>query len=544
MALLVVPPTSQGSFIEQIGIDARAISLANNVTADPPGLMSIHYNPAGLAKLGEGGLVSAGMTVPIVRNTTRFEADPNFSGFAGGFNQDPLANTQSTNTGVQMYVPFYGTLGFQAVPALGISHRAPGSRWTFAVGQYAPFGAGIVNGKNDPTRFGGQSFYMQHLIYAAPAVSYRVNKTLSVGASFGLGQTAMGAKLDMRSPNDLVAMTRVLGNSTTGLEVPILSELTFPAPWFGGGVSPYDRLATAELRLRSDFSPSYNLGLLWEPTDWFSFGASYQSSIKSKLKGRYSIAYSEEWQRMANWFGSSPLLLVVSGMLGLPNRAVPVQSGNVVLNTEFPQIVNLGIMLRPFERLKLFSDLHWANWSVQKEDRFVFDQNIQLLQFVKVLGYTGGNRALVAQRNFKDTWNWGAAAELRLFDWLYLRGGYERRNSSAPPGFYDMLHPMPDLDSYGTGLGIKLKNGVEIDLGFGYMVSKTFRIENNGSVNINSTDFTKPVYNPYAGLNYEQKMRVYLGSMKTTMPLRIVEEILDGQLKMVKKILDHINPFK
>lgn len=541
-ALLAASCPARASFDEQMAIDATAVALANNVTAAPPGLMSIHYNPAGLAKLGDGSFFSQGVSVPIVRNTTKFEADPNFRGFAGGFNQDPLAGMESTNTGVRMYLPFYGTLDFQVAPSVGISHRNADSPWTFAIGQYAPFGAGIVNDKNDATRFGGQSVYQQHLIYAAPAVSYRVNKTLSVGASVGLGQTAMGATLDMRSPNDLVAMTKVLGNATTGLEIPIISELTFPAPWFGGGVSPYDKLATAELRLRSDFSPSFNLGVLWEPNDWFSFGACYQSPIKVHMEGRYNITYSDAWQRMVNWFGSSPTLLIISGMLGLPNRAVPNQSGTVKMDTEFPQMVNLGITLRPFDRLKLFSDIHWANWSAVKEDKFVFDQDIQILQFVKVLGYSGGNRELVTARNFRDTWNWGVAAEYRLLDWLYLRGGYERRNSSNPPGYYDMLHPIPDLDSFGTGFGIKLKSGVDFDVGLGYMVGK-IRIPDNGSVNLNSTEFTKPVYNPYAGLNYEQRMRIYIASVKATMPLHVMGEMLDSQMEMVKKVLKMLNPF-
>ncbi|HEY5513626.1 MAG TPA: hypothetical protein VIK40_08285, partial [Geomonas sp.] len=49
---LLDPARALGAFHEQLAVDPRAISLANNVTADPPGLMSIHYNPAGLSLLG------------------------------------------------------------------------------------------------------------------------------------------------------------------------------------------------------------------------------------------------------------------------------------------------------------------------------------------------------------------------------------------------------------------------------------------------------------------------------------------------------------
>lgn len=518
--LAFFPSNSLASFTEQLAIDTRAISLANNVTASPPGLMSIHYNPAGLSLLGDGNYFSMSATLPVIKKTSKFEADPEFKGFAGFEGQkDPLAGTEGTNSSGRMSLPFLGPQNFLVSPAIGLSHRAPGSDWTFAIGLYAPFAIGFIHAKeNDPSRFGGQSVYQQHLIFAAPAVSYQVNKTLSIGASVGLGQTAMGASLDMRSPNDIVGMTKVLGDATKGMEIPLISELTFRSPFFGGGIGPYDRVASFAVNLRDDFSPSYNLGLLWEPTDWFSFGASYQSEIKTHMVGTYKLSYSNEWQRMADWFGSTPTLLIISGMLGLPNKAVPEQSGIMTADNTFPQIVNLGVKVNPFKKLSILSDVHWANWSVLNKDRFVFDQKIQLLQFVKVLGYTGGENVLQLNRNFKDTWNWGVGAEYQLLDWLTLRAGYENRKSSVQNSLFDLLYALPNLDSYGAGLGIKLKNGMEIDLAAAYLVNKSYKIKNNQSLNMNSTEFTNPVYNPYAGLNYEQRTETYMGSFKLTLP--------------------------
>lgn len=527
-------------------MDTKAIALANNVTASPPGVMSIHYNPAGLSLLGDGNFFSQGVTVPIIRKTSRFEQDPNFRGFAGWEDKkDPVAGTEGTNTNGLMYIPFIGPVKFLVSPALGLSHREPGSKWTFAIGQYAPFAVGLNHGRtNDPARFGGQSVYQQHLIYAAPAVSYQVNKTLSIGASVGFGQSAMGATLDMRSPSDIVSMSRVLGDATKDMEIPLVSELFFRPPWFGGGINPHDSLASAELRLRDDFSPSFNLGLMWEPCEWFSFGASYQSAIKANMRGTYKLNYSEDWQRMVNWFGSTPTLLIISGMLGLPNKAVAQQSGNVSQDMEYPQIVNLGIKVKPFPRLSILSDLHWANWSVVKRDKIVFDQKIQLLQFVKVLGYTGGDNTLLLKRNFKDTWNWGVGVEYQLLDWLTLRAGYENRTTSTQTSLFDLLYALPDLDSYGAGVGITLKNGMVIDLALGYLVNKSYKIKNNGSTNLNySADFTKPVYNPYAGLHYEQKTITYMGSFKVTMPLAVMHEMMGHQAEMVKKAFKKLNPF-
>jgi len=418
---------------------------------------------------------------------------------------------------MKMYIPFYGTLNFLLSPTLGFSHRKPGSKWTFAWGTYAPIAIGIVHGDyDDPARFGGKSVYQQHLIYAAPTVSYKVSSSLSLGVSVGLGQTAMGAEVDMRDPNDLVALTRVLGNATEGLEIPILSELTLPPPWFGGGVGPYDQVASMELSLRDDFSPSYNLGLLWQPKDWFSFGLCYHSAIKVDFRGDYRFDYTDVWQRMVHWFGTSPLLVNVAGMLDLPMHEVPSQSGRATSQMTFPQMLQFGIMVKPVKRLKFLCDLHWADWSVVDQDKIAFDQDIQLLRVVKLLGYTGGDNTLIIKRNFRDTWTWSVGMEYQLFDWLALRAGYEHRTSSVKDHYFDLLYSIPDLNYYGGGFGIKVNKNLQIDVGFAYLINKSYKVPDNGSVNLNSTDFTKPVYNPYAGLDVDVKTVSYIAAITIT----------------------------
>ena len=92
-----------------------------------------------------------------------------------------------------------------------------------------------------------------------------------------------------------------------------------------------------------------------------SLGTVYQSPIKVQLTGKYRVDYSDEFQRMIDWFGSSPTLLMISGMLNLPVNSVPYQSGTVTSEYEFPQRLQFGLKLKPFKRLSLMADLHWAN---------------------------------------------------------------------------------------------------------------------------------------------------------------------------------------
>ena len=546
--MMILPVPAEGSFHEQMAISAQAISLGNAVTAHPPGHMSIHYNPAGLSLMPEGKWFSQGLTIPVIQKTSKFEAAPDFEGFFG-FNDDPLVRPnghgEGTNTSGRMYLPIVDTtIDFLFSPTVGISCRKPGSPWTFAIGNYAPFAVGLVHGDSgDPTRFGGKAVYQQHLVYAAPAVSYQINDSLSVGLTVGLGQTAMGAEVDMRSPNELVALTRILGDATEDLEIPVLSELTLPPPWFGGGVGPYDQVASLELSLRDDFSPNYNIGVLWEPWDWLSLGLVYQSPIKVELEGEYRFNYTETWQSMVSWFGRSPLLIPISGMLDLPIYPVPYQEGTVTSEMEFPQRIQMGIKIKPSDKLSLMFDLKWSNWSVLEEDRFEFDQDIQLFRVVKLLGYFGGNSSLVLKRDFKDTWDWAVGVEYALFDWLKLRAGYEWRESSVQDDLYDLMYALPDLHFFGGGCSLTLSNGVVIDLAGGYLVNEGYEVDNDGSTNLNSNDPFKPVYNPYAGLNYEQDTSTYMGSINVTMPFEVMTEMMHHQMEMGQMVVGFLNPF-
>lgn len=547
--VLFWPGNCQAAFNEQMAISTEAISLGNAVTAAPPGLMSIHYNPAGLSLLPDGKWFSQGVSIPVLVKTSKFTKDGDYEGILGGFNNDPIVaptgHYEGTNTSGRMYLPVLDTtLDFLIAPTMGLSYRKPGSRWTFAVGNYAPFAVGLVHGDpNDPTKYGGRAAYQQHLIYAAPAVSYRITDSLSVGLTVGFGQTAMGAEMDMRSPNDMVALTRTLANATESLEIPVLSELTLPPPWFGGGVSPYDRVGTMKLALRDDFTPNYNLGLLWEPVDWFSFGICYQSPIKVELNGYYSLEYSDVWQQMVDWLGSTPLLVTTSGMFDLPTNPVPSQQGTMTTKIEFPQRVQFGVKLGPFKKLTLQFDVKWANWSVLKRDKFVFDQDIQLLRLVKMLGYTYGNRTMILKRNFRDTWDWGIGLKYQLLDNLELRMGYEWRKTPVRHELFDLMYALPSLHCFGGGVGITLPNKMQVDLAFEYIVNKGFSVANDSSTNLNSVDFTDVVYNPYAGLDYEQDTETYMGSLNVSMPFEVMQHMMHEQMAMVQKIINLLNPF-
>ncbi|ABW68228.1 OmpP1/FadL family transporter [Desulfosudis oleivorans] len=535
--------TAQAAFFENIAVHAKAISLANSCTAYPPGIMAIHYNPAGLSSMHDGQQVSMGLVTAEFALESRFDQDPEFQDWLGGsFDNadDPVSGHTGTTQGVHMYVPMVGDqdtdaigletpLGFTLAAApfpLGVSYRKPGSRWTFAFGAYAPSLGGYSRSNDDPARYLGRAVSMQHIVYAAPSVSYRITDTLSLGLTIGMGQSATYIDMDMRMPNDLMALTKILGEVTEGLDIPIISALTLPPPWFGGGIGPYEDIANLQLSARDDYCPNYNLGLLWEPKNWFSFGLCYQSEVKMEQDGTYRFTYNENFQRMSAWFGSSPLLLPFSIILDLPYEALPYQTGHMVLEgVDAPQRVQAGIMLRPFKRLRLMCDAHWIDYSKTKAYTLHFDQKIQPFQIAKFVGHTDGAYALKMTRNMEDEIHMSYGAELQVLEWLSLRCGYEERKTSVNPLYFDVMAPVPDLDFYGAGIGIQLKDGMAIDLAFGYLKSDTWHVPNNTSKSMNSTAFTDAVYNPYAGLDVSGKMDATVIAANFSMPFKYVYKL-------------------
>jgi long-subunit fatty acid transport protein len=523
--ILCFPVLCFADLMEQLAIAPKAISLANTCTADPPGLMSIHYNPAGLSKLEEGKMFEQGFTLPILQITTKFHTDPDWPGIFGqwgpqeGQIHDPVADTEDTNSSGVMYLPIYDNkVNFMLGPTAGLSSKEPDSKWTYALANYAPFAGGVNHYEDSPASYGAQMLYLQHMIYASPGASYQISPKLSVGMSVGMGQTAMGAKLHMRSPNEMLALTKVLGDATKDLEIPILSELTLPPPWFGGGIGPYDQIATFDFHARDDFSPNYNLGLLYDVNEWFTYGLVYQSAIQYQLNGGYTFEYGGQWQKMVNWLGSSPLLIITSGIFQLPTNPVPYQSGNLQSDSEFPQRIQTGFKIRPTKRLSWLFDANWVDWSVMENNNFRFDEQIQLLKFLKMIGYTGGDYNMIVKRDLKDTIAWSTGLEYEVNQKLTLRCGYEWRPTSVQDHLYDTMLFFPDLHFIGAGAGLKLPHDTIVDIALGWIFNPSYKVPDNSSTNMNSTSFVYYGYCPYTGLNYEQETNIYLISFGLRMP--------------------------
>ncbi len=533
--------TARAGLIEQLAVGTSGMSLGNAVTAYPEGsgAMAVHYNPASLSALGTR--FDNGLTFTVSKRTINYTQgiDPEVGGlwapFGGWFNngKDPLDGTEGKLQSGYMVIPIIDyEIPYLAGAAMGISYNPPGpkSNWTFGFGQYAPFAAGLKHHEDDPASYLGQYAFFLRMILAAPAVAYRLSETLSVGASVGLGVTLFSFGTNMRTPNTMVALTGALGESTEGLEIPILSELTLPPPWFNGGMTPYAKAGELDLMVEDYFTTSYNLGVLWEPTRWFAFGACYQSESDTTMEGDFKFSYGNEFQRTVAWLGRSPLTIIVSGMFDLPNKAVPNQKGTATVSMTWPSRLQLGIKLRPIKQVTFTCDANWTDWEAWPQLKIEFDQKIQLLRFARMLGYTGGPKTMIIDFGYENTWHFSYGLEIRPVDKLAIRLGYEPRPTSVPD---DKFGPMPinDMEIFSAGIGLivedhpkpkphgmhallqQIQHPTAIDINVSYVNIHDKVVGFDESTNLNSTAFTDIVYNPYAGLIWEQEYSIWIFSL-------------------------------
>ena len=192
---------AQAALVENLTTSVVAMSLGNAVTADPPGIDSVHFNPAGLARL-QGDSMQHTAFGASIRARAGFSAPAGFD--IGGWKDDPISGTHTGPMRQAMYVPAYGMPGWRLpgviVPTFGFAWNNPGSPWTFATNSYMAQAISLDRTKDpdDPGRFDGRQIQLQRLVWASPAVGYKYSDTLRFGAAVPIAHSAFVVDTHMR----------------------------------------------------------------------------------------------------------------------------------------------------------------------------------------------------------------------------------------------------------------------------------------------------------------------------------------------------------
>lgn len=264
----------QGVVRDSVGATSSGRGGVNIAHSD--NLSLILDNPAGLANIPESERFDLGLDILAT----------------------DLDYTDLQNNDDGRVVPF-------PLPTLGYSKRSKNGKWTYGIGVFAPAGFGshyklkhVVYGAREYTSFGA-------LMKILPAVAYKVNDRLSVGATFGLGISH--AQLEM--PFHL----------QTGV--------------FAGIPALFDLSVTG-------YAPTWSLGMQYKLSEKTTIGLSYLAETRFRLKGNVKVDM---------------------GGLGLP--LLRAKYDRAKADIVWPRSLGLGIKHQFNDKHRLSGDLVWTDWS-------------------------------------------------------------------------------------------------------------------------------------------------------------------------------------
>lgn len=514
-----------------LSVDIRSLSMGNAVTADPPGISAIHFNPAALTKIEglqtdvQGILanfdVKREFSVPEGYNVFGYSDDPLVCNDGPEISADICTDFKGTVNGdveyVSLYVPILKKMvdlgeGLPMVaPTAGIAYKPPGSKTTFATAIYAPLVAGFGSENGNAGNYMGQQVALERITYLSPSIAYEVNDHLSVGASVGMSYQAIGMKTDLRFPNELIGMLRMIDevvctpfkeNQDIITDILLLGMCNTEE-----GMNPFSRFGQLQVSLEQSLSPSYNLGVLWEPTDDFSFGIVYQSAAKMRLKGKYHIDNAKAPRELIKGLMSSPTGQILAAILGFPNSIPASESGLVSMDFEYPAHFQTGIKYKILPDLQVNFDIGWTDYRAWNKFKFEFDRQVSALKIAKLLSENIGDASLALPLEFTSPWNFGIGFEYSATDRLKLRAGYEPRTSAIPDNKRNTMIPINNAQLFGLGVGYQFDADTDLDLSIGFLRSRD-KIPANTSSLSNQTGVNNILLNPYAGLNVKTDTKV------------------------------------
>lgn len=252
----------------------------------------------------------------------------------------------------------------QPVPQLFYAYSPQDSRWSFGFGMYAPYGLGIDYGDTTPFPTVAEE---AKLLYASfnPVVAYQVTDTLSIGAGL------------------------TLNYSNVNFERAI-------------GIAPGD-----EFKFEGDgYATGFNIGLLWQPHEQWSFGLNYRSHTEVTYDGDSRATPLAGWQKTS--------------------AAI-----------DFPSFIDVGVSYRPTEDWNFEVNVDWTDWDSVNTSTFV--------------GTFAGNVAFPFNYESSLIYEFGITRYLN--DGWFVSAGYIFSENSVPSSTLSPLNPDSDLHLGNIGVG-------------------------------------------------------------------------------------------
>lgn len=523
--------------------NAKALGLGHAVTADPPGIDSIHYNPAGLVRLrgrrSEVKFITGVFNIELefggytqTWNDTlapfmpgqEGEADGSFFEDAPeGFLFDESKNSTSETEGAALMLPVVGLTNIPviAAPLGGASYSPDDTDLTFATNVYSPLMVGFSRADDDPGRFMGEALSFTLITYFSPSVAYKFSDVFSAGASITFNYAGVGLDLPFREPNFGLQWLEGLRQGSC-LEKGELPEDGFleisdfiPCIPVDETVKLYDTLGYLSFQVEKALTFGMNFGVLWEPLEWLHFGAVYQAPISMDMEGDFSW---DQGDSLLNFFqkleDGLPIEFASLGALG--SLVEPRTTGTASVKMTMPDHLALGTSIQLTPRFKTNIDYKFTRWSEWADIPVKFSKPIGVIVIANLIQEDAapdpGGQAVSFPLGLEDTWNLSLGFEYQWSDRLALRLGYEDRPSSIPTASRSPLMPIGDATLWSFGAEYRVGKDSVYNFAIATM-SSSVNMPGNTSKLGNSEDYTLFIYNPFSGTDIEANLDVLLFEM-------------------------------
>lgn len=520
--------------------NAKALSLGNAVTADPPGIDSIHFNPAGLARIQgrkyQLKVISGQFAVEleigdyIEPRKSQLEEMEATGLFEESYFYDEALHQTSETEGASLMLPIFGMTDLPVIVAAlgGASYSPPGENYTLGTNVYSPMMVGFYRADDDPGRFIGQRMSIMQLTYFSPSIGLNLTDTLSVGAALTFNYVGVGMDLPVRAPHiGIMFLGGLQGNCDIAMADDFIGFQDVATQLCASGevLGMYDQISLLEFEVENPLATGFNFGVLWSPTPWLTLGASYIASFPMEMEGWFVWTNTESWSNFIYPFtvpDQNGIVLAdqLNALLSLFGKSFPtgqnVTEGDATVEMNTPEQYSFGMSLQLLPRLKVNVDYKFAGWSAWQELRVKVSEPVDLFRLGAIIQPDNvADTEIAFPFGLEDTWNWAIGFEYQYSDELVLRWGAEDRPTSLPSDGLTPLLPLGSSVLYGAGMGMKLQSGAVIEVAMGYMRSK-MDIPGGTADLGNSLDANKLIYSPYAGSDIKTSLEAFLFEFSIT----------------------------
>jgi len=172
-----------------------------------------------------------------------------------------------------------------------------------------------------------------------------------------------------------------------------------------------------------DFGWGYNIGLLYQITDKFKFGAAYRSTIRMDYVGDVTFRVPK-----------------------LIESIVP--EGRANINIDLPGFLTTGLCYSPNKKWSIEFDVFWIDWSQYDSLDLKYSKPVRAIM---------RKQAAPIVRDYHDTYDFCLGVSYRATETITLRAGYLFDESPVPEKSQDPI--LYDADKHFYSLGIGLQKG-------------------------------------------------------------------------------------